>query len=128
MANSIFFDANVLIEIIGRRSNEPAARAILARYATKGAISTLTGHLVIHFGKKDKALSALKAFLSDYQLLALEPVDFEWAFNNIRDDDSEDSLELAVAIRNGCDRFLTFDKVLYKNYKSLPSISVELIK
>jgi len=128
MASNVYFDANVLLEVVLKRDKESVARETLLQNAPDGLISTLTGHLVMHFGRKDKAIPALRAFLSDYRLLALKTVDFDWAFNNIRDKDFEDALQLAVAIRNGCDRFLTFDEKLYKYYKDLAAIEVELLK
>ena len=123
---STCFDANILLEIILTRKQEEAARKTLAEAGSDLSISTLSAHLVIHFGRERTSLAILKQFLADYQLLALEAVDFEWAFNNRRDDDFEDALQLAVAIRYGCDRFITLDNSLYKTYKDLPTIRVVL--
>lgn len=123
----VFLDANVLLEIILDRPRQKVARETVKRHAGSSAISALTGHLVVHFGLSRTDMPVLRAFLADYQVLALEPSDFEWAFTNARNPDFEDALQLAVAIRNGFGQFLTFDKKLFETYKSLPTIKIGLL-
>jgi predicted nucleic acid-binding protein len=65
--------------------------------------------------------------MQDYVMIELSADDFAWAFDNARDDDFEDALQLAVAIRTGCDTFVTFDKQLAKNYNNLPTLKVVLL-
>jgi predicted nucleic acid-binding protein len=125
--NSVYLDANVLIEIILERGHQAAAKAVLEGARHDLRISALTAHLVVHFGVTRVDLPIIRKFLGDYQILPLEQADFEWAFVNARNQDFEDALQLAVAIRNGCDRFITFDQTLYRAYKQLPSIKLELI-
>lgn len=126
-ANRLFLDANILIEVILEREKQNAAKKLLEKNGSNLYISALTAHLVTHFGQARVELPILRQFLSDYTMLALEPIDFEWAFVNMRDKDFEDALQLAVAIRNGCDEFLTFDKTLVEAYKDLPTIAVTLV-
>jgi predicted nucleic acid-binding protein len=126
-AETLFLDANVLLEIILSRENEAMARKALETSQGNLFISSLTAHLIVHFGKTLVALPILRQFLSDYTILGLESVDFEWAFTNLRNDDFEDALQIGVAIRNGCTDFLTFDKDLYKAYVDLPSIRTKLL-
>jgi predicted nucleic acid-binding protein len=125
---TIFLDANVLLEIILGRDNEAIARKTLETRQNNLFISSLTAHLVVHFGKILVDLPVLRQFLSDYTILSLEGVDFEWAFTNLRNNDFEDALQIGVAIRNGCTDFLTFDKDLYKAYADLPSIRTMLLE
>ena len=125
--NPIFLDANVLIEVILARRQAPAARAFLAENSSNLHISALSAHLIVHFGKSIVELPVLRKFLADYTILPLMDADFDWAFNNIRGDDYEDALQLAVAIRSGCYKFITLDKNLAKIYQDLPSISVKLL-
>jgi predicted nucleic acid-binding protein len=127
-AEALFLDANVLLEIILSRENEATARKALEMGQSNLFISSLTAHLIVHFGKALVALPVLRQFLSDYTILGLESVDFEWAFTNLRNDDFEDALQIGVAIRNGCADFLTFDKGLYKAYADLPSICMKLLE
>lgn len=122
---TIFLDANILLEIILSRKNEVIARKTLDTYQSELFISSLTAHLIVHFGKILVDLPVLRNFLSDYTILSLESVDFEWAFTNLRNSDFEDALQLGVAIRNGCTDFLTFDRDLHKDYVDLPSIRIK---
>lgn len=123
----VFLDANVVLEVVLERSRHAAARAVMKKHAANLAISTLSAHLIVHFGSSRAGLPVLKELLTDYQLLGLEAVDFDWAFTNAQNNDFEDALQLAVAIRHGCNRFITLDVPLYKSYAELPQITVELI-
>lgn len=126
-ASSIFLDANIVLEIILERENQQLAKDLLSAYSDNLHISSLTAHLIVYFGQKRVSLSVLRSFLEDYIVLSLDSVDFEWAFNNIRNDDFEDALQLGVAIRNGCTSFITLDKPLVDSYASLKNISVQLL-
>jgi predicted nucleic acid-binding protein len=123
----MYLDANILLEILLSRLNEKSARKLLEEQSDEIFISTLTAHLVTHFGKSIVELPILRTFLADYTLLSLKANDFEWAFTNARDNDFEDALQLAVAIRNGCEEFVTFDKHLAELYKDLIQIKVRLL-
>jgi predicted nucleic acid-binding protein len=125
---TIFLDANVLLEIILGRGSEAIARKTLEAHEGNLFISSLTAHLIVHFGKALVDLPILRQFLSDYTILSLEGTDFEWAFTNLRNSDFEDALQIGVAIRNGCTDFLTFDKGLYIAYANLPSIRARLLE
>lgn len=128
MASSkVFIDANVLIEITLRRINQDKARKVIAKHIDGMCISALTGHLVMHFSSPSIEFSVLNAFLANYTVLELTKADFDWAFANIRGNDFEDALQLAVAVRNGCSQFITFDKKLYDTYNDLPSIAITLL-
>jgi len=122
-----FLDANILLEVILSRKNEKLARSIIEENNSNLFISALTAHLVIHFGQSIVELPILRSFLGDYTILPLDESDFEWAFTNMRNRDYEDALQLAVAIRNGCNKFATFDKDLATTYKNLPQIKTILL-
>jgi predicted nucleic acid-binding protein len=126
-ASSIFLDANIVLEIVLERQNQQLAINFLSKYSDNLNISSLTAHLIIYFGQKRVDLPVLRRFLEDYIVLSLDSVDFEWAFNNIRNNDFEDALQLSVAIRNGCNSFITFDKSLVDSYANLRNISIQLL-
>lgn len=126
-ASSIFLDANIVLEIVLERQNQQLAINFLSKYSDDLNISSLTAHLIIYFGQKRVDLPVLRRFLEDYTVLSLDSVDFEWAFNNIRNNDFEDALQLSVAIRNGCNSFITFDKSLVDSYANLRNISIQLL-
>jgi predicted nucleic acid-binding protein len=123
-----FLDANILLEIVLGRAKETVVREFLEKYGDNLFISALTAHLVVHFGQSIVDQPTLRTFLTDYTMLGLESSDFEWAFTNSRDKDFEDALQLAVAVRNGCNLFVTLDKKLVSTYKDLMSIDVRLIE
>ena len=127
-ASGVFLDANILIEILLDRNKSHIARKILEEQKGNLCISSLTAHLAVYFGSKIVDLPVLRQFLADYTILALEAPDFEWAFMNVRGSDFEDALQLGVAIRHGCERFVTFDKTLCNLYKNLPAIKIELAR
>ena len=126
-ASGIFLDANIVLEIVLERQNQQLAINFLSKYSDDLNISSLTAHLIIYFGQKRVDLPVLRRFLEDYTVLSLDSVDFEWAFNNIRNNDFEDALQLSVAIRNGCNSFITFDKSLVDSYANLRNISIQLL-
>lgn len=124
----MFLDANIVLEILLGRKKEAVARKLIEKHSDDLYISVLTAHLVTHFGQAIVELPILRKFLADYTVLALDATDFEWAFTNVRKYDFEDALQLAVAIRNGCNLFVTFDKALVARYKDLPMIKTQLAK
>ncbi len=124
---AVFIAANVLVEIIDQRRQMDIAVDVLENYKGHLYISTLTGSFAMYFGLKKWPLSHLQNLLGDFKLLALEKDDFDWAFNNIRNNDFEDALQLAVAIRNGCNTFVTLDKQQEKKNKNLPQLQIKLL-
>ena len=118
----VFLDTNILLEIIlVNRSRYAQVKHFLEMAREETAISALTIHLVMHFGRKEQADDAfLHATLSQSELLALTPQDYEWAASNEQGRDFEDALQVATAIRSGCTSFVTLDTVLAKRYAELP--------
>lgn len=118
----IFLDANTLLEItLADRPYYTQVQHFLENTDEATAISMLTSHLVIHFGRKAQIDDAfLHAVLNENKLLALTPEDYEWAANNERGSDFEDALQMSIAIRSGCSSFVTLDAALAKRYTKLP--------
>lgn len=128
LMNKVFFDANILLSLLLVRNNYDAIVNFQIQCTNSQIyISALTGHLVAHFRPEGISLETIELFLKDYQMIELKPDDFTWAFDSVRDNDFEDALQLAVAIRTGCDTFVTFDKQLAKNYDNLPTLKMKLL-
>lgn len=125
-SDRVFFDANVLIEIVDKRLHQVQAMKAIQQTRGQLYISTLSSCFVVYIGGKHLTLNLLEVFLSDFTMLSLEPEDVRWAFDNIRNTDFEDALQLAVAIRNGCTEFVTFDAKLARTYGDL--IKIKLLK
>lgn len=123
----LFLDANILLEIILDRPLNKQCRMFLEQNVGSLYISALTAHLVVHFGTSITGIKVIKDFLDDYYVESLEYTDFEWAYNNGRDKDFEDALQIAVAVRMGADTFVSLDKKLVKTYKDLPILNFKLV-
>lgn len=118
----IFLDTNILLEItLADRPHYSQVKHFLENATETAAISMLTAHLVMHFGRKAQTEDAfLHAVLNENKLLALTSEDYEWAANNEQGNDFEDALQIAIAIRSGCSSFITLDAALAKRYTKLP--------
>ncbi|HTE21755.1 MAG TPA: PIN domain-containing protein [Candidatus Limnocylindria bacterium] len=118
----IFLDTNILLEItLSNRLHYTQVQRFLQTTKEETAISILTCHLVIHFGRKEKAEEAfLHAVLNENKLIALTSSDYKWATDNEHGKDFEDALQLSSAIRSGCSSFVTLDAALAKRYTKLP--------
>lgn len=118
----VFLDTNILLEII--LVNRPCyaqVKHFLEMTREETAISPLTIHLVMYFGRKEQADDAfLHATLNQNALLSLTPQDYEWATNHEQGRDFEDALQVAMAIRSGCTSFVTLDTALAKRHVGLP--------
>lgn len=115
----ILLDANILLEMLiaGRPSKNKVIRWF-EENEDDYCISMLTVHLVLHFGLKDGlGVSDLKTFLADYPKIALIPDDYVAALEVLRDDDHEDALQLAGALRSRCSAIVTLDGRFANTYK-----------
>jgi len=118
----VFLDANVVLEItLKDRPRFEQAQQFLETLTNDTAISILTVHLLMHFGRKQGiADELLENVIGENELLSITPEDYVWASLNERGKDFEDALQVATAIRNGCKSFITFDVTLAKAYESCP--------
>lgn len=118
-------DANILIEIIDKRSKQGLCRHYIN--STSGLATTmLSVDLVMYYANKHKIdLSFTKGFLRQFIWLPLVEADGVWAFDNCQGSDFEDALQVACANREGCRSFATLDKALAKRYKDV--IPVKLL-
>src|ERR1700722_4539380 len=98
----IFLDANILLEVVlVDRPHYERVKRLLDNTTEETALSTLTAHLVMHFGRKEEANDAfLHAMLGENTILDLTHEDYQWAANNEQGRDFEDALQVAVAIRS----------------------------
>ena len=118
----VFLDANVVLEIILRdRAKRVQVENYLSLVSEPTAISILSVHLIMYFGRKAKAKDEfLEEAIGQNELLDLLPEDYKWALKNEPRKDFEDALQVAVAIRTGCEKFVTLDDKLGKAYANFP--------
>ena len=116
----VFVDANIVLEILLSRENKTRAARLLAGSDTC-CLSVLSCHLVWYFGRKDGVADCIiQETIENFELLDSSAADYEWALRHEEGKDFEDALQVAAALRGGCDTFLTFDRRLAKRYKNLP--------
>jgi predicted nucleic acid-binding protein len=127
MASSNFIDANVLLEVLLMRTGQKLAESALVE-GSKSTISALSGHLVFHFCKNQYDRQKLQDFLHDFDMQPLTPADFEWAYQFGDAYGFEDALQVAVAIRSGCDEFITFDQKLARRINKQGIIKARLVR
>jgi predicted nucleic acid-binding protein len=121
-----FVDANVLLEVILRRKRATICEDYLSNNEDK-AISTLTLDLVMYFIERDNLTwGPVKTFLESFSWLPIVDADAQWAFAQFRGDDFEDALQVACAIREGCNNFVTLDGPLSKKYSE--NIAIDLLR
>jgi len=119
-------DANVLIEVIEKRSRATVCEHFLSNNEDK-ALSTLTIDLIMYFVERDKlAWRPIKTFLDSFIWLPMLDTDAHWAFEHFAGKDFEDALQIACALREGCTRFATLDGPLSKKYSK--NIKIELLR
>jgi len=119
--NMVFLDTNILLEIILKdRAKKLQVENFLKVVSEPSAISMLSVNLIMHFGRKEQANDEfLEGVIRENKLLTLIPEDYEWALVNEKKKDFEDALQMAVAIRAGCEAFVTLDSDLAKAYAGL---------
>jgi len=123
----ICLDANVALEVVLKRLRYKACEQFLDTSEEEKALSTLTLDLVMFFAEKNKAgLKPIKAFLDGFTWLPITEADAHWAFAHYQEKDFEDGLQVACALREGCDTFVTLDGGLAKKYAD--KIQIELIR
>lgn len=114
ISNSVFVDANVLMELFFARASR---RAVLQALEADGpeaehVVSIVSVHILFYFVEKEKKRkSDAHDFLKSYGILDMNEADYDWAAANDQGD-FEDALQVACALRHGCNKFLTLDASL----------------
>lgn len=113
-----FIDANVLLEtLIPGRKYLDQAKTALAEGQGQTAISPLSVHLFVYFGRKEGfPLDDLLSIAKEHWITSFGSEQVEWAVRNRQDNDFEDALQVACAVLHGCTSFVTFDGPLAENY------------
>lgn len=121
-----YLDTNILLEVLlpGRHKNAAVIK-FLNEISDGTCISMLSVHLVYYFCRQYKISNELlNAVISRHTMAALTAEDYAWAYKHEAGRDFEDALQVATAVRMGCDSFVTLDRGLAKNYKRYLPITV----
>jgi len=121
----IFLDTNIALEILLERKNKPVCIEYLQNIDGIFCLSSLSVHIIYyvsfkHLSKK----SQIFEYLDQFKILDLSSADYEVAKKIIKDSDFEDVLQIACALRHGCQNFITLDQKLKKTYSSLLDIDL----
>lgn len=122
----IVLDTNVVLEILEKRLRLNPTVRLLAHYKDfDSSITTLTLSNVFYIlEKKPNKLKMIEKHLKAYRIISVTPDDATWAFNRYGGQDFEDALQVAAAIREKCQAFLTLDKQLQAKYKQFMHIDL----
>lgn len=126
----IVLDANVVMEILDQRRQYQAVLKALAAHRHQNApaaLSTLTVSHVFYLAEKAHIpLDQAEALLASYKTFGVLPEDVAWALDHYKQDDFEDALQVAAALREGCTSFMTLDQSLAEKHRRY--LPIELIR
>ena len=115
----IFLDTNILLEIILDREKKALCISHLRESNSSLYISTLSVYIVYYVASKFLSKKEqIFEYLDQFNILDFSLVDYEIAKKILKGSDFEDSLQIACALRNKCQEFITLDKKLEKLYSS----------
>jgi predicted nucleic acid-binding protein len=119
-------DTNVILEILLKRPMFALAKASLISCESGGAgITSGTISTVMYYAEINKLeLVYVENYLRSFTALGVTADDCREAFNTYLGNDYEDALLVATALRNGCDKLITFDRKLFKKYQDKIKITL----
>jgi len=124
--NRLLIDANILLELLlpGRTKTKTVEDFLLANEATV-YISILSVHIVYYYAvKADYNLADIDSFVSQYSIANMGTEEYQLSNSFINGQDIEDAMQVAAALSVGCNKILTLDKALAKNYSHLLKINL----
>jgi predicted nucleic acid-binding protein len=124
--NRLLADANILLELIlpGRPKTKAVEDYLLANEATV-YISILSVHIVYYYAvKAGYNLADIDSFVSQYSIASMGAEEYQLSKSIINSQDIEDAMQVAAALSAGCNKILTLDKALAKNYNHLLKINL----
>lgn len=128
MASKVFADANLLLDVLLQRENEPFGKQIM-QYAIVGEIELLTTPAVLHicaywltksYGAA-RAKQLLSALLAEVRIIDCDHATALIAINSNMED-IEDALQYYAALNAAADYFISADKKLKK--RAIPQLPV----
>ena len=126
MDYKVFIDTNILLEVIFVRNNYKICRKLILDNYKNLYISALSVHICNYFIEKyNLNLQEYQEFFNSFEIISLDTKIINSAYKNYNKD-FEDSVQIASAISIKCDKFITLDQKLFKNYNHL--INIELLK
>ncbi len=127
MADKVVIDANIALEIFlvrARRQKVIAELAGLGSNEVRLHISSLSvSHFMYFVELENKSKQNAHKYIQQFPVLDVNEEDVEWAFANDQGD-YEAALQVACAIRHGCQKLLTLDQNLKKHHQKHIAVSL----
>lgn len=124
--HSAFLDVYILMEIFFHRSQAGTVAQWLDSNGKTLVTSALAVDLVMYFiERKHQSKDLGRQFLQQYQVLSLTANDVNWAYQHDAGD-FEDALQIACALRHGCQQFVTLNhkvRPMYGQYIDIVTIN-----
>ncbi len=119
ISNKVFLDTNVVMEVLFQRGKRADLQKLVMSLPDRTylAISVLTVGTVFYYAERAKiAKTRVHDLLSEFIILDMGAEDYDWAVDNDQND-FEDALQVACALRHDCSKLITLDKGLAKNHR-----------
>ncbi len=111
----LFIDANIVIEIILKRSEIEYCFSVLEKYE-EIFISPITFHLVHYFCSKFTSIQLISEFLNGVKITSIDQFVCDRARAIIQDSDMDDALQIASCLDSGIDTVFTLDNKMKSRY------------
>lgn len=122
----VFVDANVIAEMLFKRTHDATSRNRLSSNNHWLFISALTVHIIYYLAEKDRLdPTVTRTALEPYLIVPIDQRVVELAQTRFTGHDFEDCLQAAAAELAGCEHILTLDRDFAK--LSRTTLPVELI-
>jgi predicted nucleic acid-binding protein len=118
MANSVFLDANILMEMLFERAKASDVASNLRALPDDDllVLSIFSVNVIFYYVEKYGFPKATAhEFIKNYKVLDMNEADYGWARDNDVGD-FEDALQIACARRHACAKLITLDQDMDKQY------------
>lgn len=113
----ICYDSSVLADMMLARPTAEISHAYFTQHSGQVAASIMSLQFLMYYAEKHHInMQAIRKASNLIIWLPTTEEDMQWAFDNYQGSDYEDALQIAVALREGCTRFITRDKKLARKY------------
>jgi len=110
----IILDANIILDYLLKRRNLDSLDFLETEIL---AITPTTLHIVYYFTEKNRTpFNIVKNYLNKFEILPFTQKTYNLAMEMADGKDFEDTLQIATALENKVEKFVTGDKNLAKKY------------
>lgn len=120
----VFLDTNVLVDLYMSRPRLKELTKVLLEINGQLVTSVLSVEMCSYIASQEKRLGLvqLQDFIAGVEVLAVTGSTLALAFRSAQDEDLEDALQVACALENRADIFVTADRKLADRYGKLLNV------